>query len=63
MRFVPELRPMIAAGIVEGMVSFKNFNPAKISPAYANDGFEAELQSLASSNDGKLNASGRATMF
>ncbi len=62
-RFVPELRPMIAAGIVEGMVSFKNFNPAKISPAYANDGFEAELQSLASSNDGKLNASGRAAMF
>ncbi|MCB1673394.1 MAG: DUF11 domain-containing protein [Pseudomonadales bacterium] len=62
-RFVPELRPMIAAGIVEGMVSFKNFNPAKVAPAYANDGFEAELQSLASGNDGKLNASGRAAMF
>lgn len=62
-RFVPELRPMIAAGIIEGMVSFKNFNSAKVSPAYANDGFEAELQSLASANDGKLNAAGRAAMF
>ena len=62
-RFVPELRPMVAAGIIEGMVSFKNFNAAKVDPAYANDGFEAELQSLASSNDGKLNASGRAAMF
>ncbi|MBK7300478.1 MAG: DUF11 domain-containing protein [Moraxellaceae bacterium] len=62
-RFVPELRPMVAAGIIEGMVSFKNFNAAKVDPAYANDGFEAELQNLASGKDGKLNASGRAAMF
>ncbi len=62
-RFVPELRPMVAAGIIEGMVSFKNFSTAKVDPAYANDGFEAELQSLASGKDGKLNAGGRAAMF
>ncbi|HMU86472.1 MAG TPA: hypothetical protein PKC11_02450 [Agitococcus sp.] len=62
-RFVPELRPMVAAGIVEGMVTFKNFDSAKVQPAYANDGFEAELQNLSSSNDGKLNVGGRAAMF
>jgi len=62
-RFVPELRPMVAAGIIEGMVSFKNFDSAKVQPAYANDGFESELQSLSNSNDGKLNIGGRAAMF
>lgn len=62
-RFVPELRPMIAAGIIEGMVSFKNFDANKVSPVHANDGFEAELQSLSRSNDGKLNIGGRAAMF
>ena len=62
-RFVPELRPMVAAGIIEGMVSFKDFDSNKVSPAFANDGFEAELQSLANANDGKLNLGGRAAMF
>lgn len=62
-RFVPELRPMVAAGIVEGMVSFKNFDTNKVSKANAKDGFEDELHSLASANDGKLNAAGRAAMY
>lgn len=62
-RFVPELRPMIAAGIIEGMVSFKNFDTNKVSTANAQDGFEDELQSLASANDGQLNVNGRAAMF
>ena len=62
-RFVPELRPMVAAGIIEGMVSFKNFDTNKVSAANAKDGFEDELNSLASANDGKLNAAGRAAMF
>lgn len=62
-RFVPELRPMVAAGIIEGMVSFKDFDTTKVQPSFANDGFEAELQSLSSSNDGKLNVGGRAAMF
>jgi hypothetical protein len=54
---------MVAAGIIEGMVSFKNFDTNKVSAANAKDGFEDELNSLASSNDGKLNAAGRAAMF
>ncbi|WP_107864180.1 SdrD B-like domain-containing protein [Agitococcus lubricus] len=62
-RFVPELRPMVATGIIEGMVSFKNFDTAKVSAANARDGFEEELQSLASSNDGQLNANGRAAFY
>lgn len=62
-RFVPELRPMVAAGIIEGMVSFKNFDSNKVSAANAKDGFEDELKSLANANDGKLNLGGRAAMF
>lgn len=62
-RFVPELRPIVAAGIIEGMVSFKNFDSNKVSAANATDGFEDELQSLANANNGKLNLGGRAAMF
>ncbi len=62
-RFVPELRPMVAAGIVEGMVSFKHFDTNKVSAANAQDGFEDELSSLASSNNGQLNVGGRAALF
>ncbi|RZU47726.1 putative repeat protein (TIGR01451 family) [Fluviicoccus keumensis] len=62
-RFVPELRPMIATGIAEGMVSFRNFDTAKVSPAMAADGFEEELTSLSSSDNGQLNTTGRLAFF
>jgi len=62
-RFVPELRPMVVAGIVEGMISLKDFDSGRLTPAMANDGFEDELGSLASGKDGKLNSSGRAALF
>lgn len=62
-KFVPELRPMIVAGIAEGMISLKDFDSSKISPAMASDGFEEELNNLAGSNDGKLNATGRMAFF
>ncbi|RYY80955.1 MAG: DUF11 domain-containing protein [Moraxellaceae bacterium] len=62
-RFLPALRPMIAAGIVEGAVSFEKFDPKQLSQVNRNDGFEEELNDLASSNGGKTNTTGRAALF
>ncbi len=62
-KFVPELRPMVASGIVEGMIRLKDFDSSKITPAQAADGFEDELHTLASANDGKLNFQGRSAFF
>ncbi len=62
-KFVPAMRPLIAAGIVEGMISLKDFDTSKLTPAMASDGFEDELRSLSSSQDGQLNTSGRVAFF
>ena len=63
LRFVPELRPMIAAGIVEGSVSLTDFDPKEIGAVSRNDGFEQELRELSNSDDGKLQTTGRAAFF
>lgn len=63
LRFVPELRPMIAAGIVEGAISLTDFDPKALSKASKDDGFEAELNELATGKDGKLQTTGRAAFF
>ena len=62
-RFVPELRPMIAAGIIEGAISLTDFDPKSLSKASKDDGFEAELNELATGKDGKLQTTGRAAFF
>lgn len=62
-RFVPELRPMIAAGIVEGAISLTDFDPKALSKASKDDGFEAELNELATGKDGKLQTTGRSAFF
>lgn len=41
--FVPEKRPMVAAGLVEGIVNFRD--KAMLAQPRRNDGFEQELQS------------------
>ncbi|HEY4714371.1 MAG TPA: hypothetical protein VIH30_09070, partial [Aquirhabdus sp.] len=62
-RFLPNLRPMIAVGIVEGAVSFQKFDPRKLSQVSRNDGFEQELNEISSSNHGTVNSMGRAALF
>lgn len=62
-RFLPNLRPMIAVGIVEGAVSFQKFDPRKLSQVSRNDGFEQELNEISSSNHGTVNSTGRAALF
>jgi len=59
--FVPELRDMIAVGVLEGVVNLRN---GAIKPAGARDGFERELRNFSRSwNDGKGGAGGRAAFF
>src|SRR6202790_4063845 len=48
--FVPVLRPMIAAGVVDEIISFRNFSGNSISPVQTNDGFEEELRALSIRN-------------
>ena len=62
-RFLPNLRPIIATGIIEGAISFKDFDPSELNKVDSNDGFEEELNEISSADDGKLKTSGRAAMF
>src|SRR5260364_99505 len=56
-RFVPELREMIAAGLIEGVISLRRLNAAALAPARSNDGFEQELKRWSRQfNHGKANA-------
>jgi hypothetical protein len=59
--FTPALRPMVAAGIVEGMVTL---NSGRIETGRGNNGFERELRTFSrSSADGKQTAAGRTAFF
>ena len=60
--FVPELRPMVAAGLVEGIVNFRN--RTVIDPARRGDAFEREIEHWARQfRDGKASVGARAAFF
>lgn len=63
--FVPDLRPAIAVGIVEGQVSLNRTHADANTPTIRNDGLEDELSVLADSSTGRDNTSlaGRAAFF
>lgn len=62
LEFTPQLRPLIAAGIVEGTITFNNLG-AKIESISSNDSFEEELQTLSGENGEKTTTHGRAAFF
>ncbi len=59
-RFVPDLRPLIAAGIIEGTLRLNQ--PLNISSVADNDGFERELKALAYEFN-NFNADARIAFF
>ena len=60
--FVPELRPMVAAGLVEGIVNFRN--RTTLGPVRTGDVFEQEIQSWSREfNGGKSNVAARTAFF
>ena len=60
--FVPELRPMVAAGLVEGIINFKS--RTVVDPVRRGDAFEQEIESWSRRfNGGKADAAARAAFF
>jgi len=62
--FVPELRPFMAVGLVEGAINMRTLGAGSIVPARSRDGFEEELRGwLETSEDGRASAGGRAAFY
>ena len=60
--FVPELRPLVAAGLVEGIINFRN--KGRLNMVRRGDGFEQDIERWSREfNGGKANAAGRAAFF
>jgi hypothetical protein len=60
--FVPDQRPMVAAGLVEGILSFRN--KVQLSQPRRQDGFEQEIESWSRQfKGGKANLAARAAFF
>lgn len=63
-RLVPKLRPLIAAGIVEGVLNLRNLSPSALQPAQGEDVFERQIRSASRSFDGGKDQAGvRASLF
>ncbi len=64
MDFLPNLRPLIAAGVIEGVLNLSKLDTRALVPSRKQDHFEQELNNLSTtSNDGKLQAAARTALF
>jgi hypothetical protein len=62
--FIPDLRPMIAVGLIEGIINFRNFDPSKLRTPRSRDNFDQELRNFQKQfNDGKGDAAVRTAFF
>ena len=62
--FLPNLRPMIAAGLIEGVLNLRRLDPQALVPTRQQDSFEQQLKNLSvSSSDGKTDAAARTALF
>ncbi len=60
--FVPDLRPMLAAGLVEGVLSFRN--RVTLNPVRRGDAFEQEIESWSREfRGGKASAAARVAFY
>ncbi len=63
-RYVPELREMLAVGLIEAGVRSNKFDPRQIMQAAEDDGFDKELTNLTRDfNGGKSAVGGRVAMY
>jgi len=60
--FLPPLRPMLAAGVLEGQIQMNSFNMKNIQTVRQRDSFEQQLTLFARSN-GKTDTGARAALF
>ena len=64
MRFTPNLRPMLVAGLVDGVIHLRNINFSAIEPVRKADSFEKELVSFSQvSQNGKKSVAARAAFY
>ena len=62
--FAPELRQMVAAGLVEGVIAMRNKSADEIHPVRPNDGFEQDIRTWARSfEDGQGTVTARTAFF
>nr|WP_314632108.1 hypothetical protein [uncultured Janthinobacterium sp.] len=62
--FLPELRDMLAVGLIDGIISKRSLSSSDIAPSRFNDGFERDIVRWSRAfNNGKANVAGRAAMF
>ena len=63
-RYVPELRDLLAVGLIEGRLRSDKFDPRQITPVRENDGFDRELKGFTKDfNGGKTKFGARAAMY
>ena len=60
--FLPELRPMLAVGLIDGMIRFSDFGKNGLLPLRQKESFEKELNML-SYEHGQVQAGMRAAVF
>lgn len=62
--FMPNLRPMIAAGLIEGIVSLHDLSLSSLVPTQRGDNFEREIDNASASfDDGKGSGAARASLY
>ncbi len=62
--YLPDLRQMLAVGLVEGAINFRSLSLRNLISATRRDSFEQEIRRLSyQSNDGKTTAAARAALF
>ena len=62
--FLPDLRPMIAVGVIEGAINFRSLNFRNLVSPRQRDSFEQEIQRFSQTDaQGRTTAAARAAVF
>ena len=62
--FLPDLRDLLAVGLIEGVLNLRKLDTRALQPTRAQDGFEQEISHLSRTwNEGKYDAGARAALF
>lgn len=62
--FLPDLREMVASGLIEGIINLRKLDSRALVPTRQQDAFEKEIvNTVRTWNDGKYQGSARAAMF
>ncbi|MGB5443171.1 MAG: carboxypeptidase regulatory-like domain-containing protein [Gammaproteobacteria bacterium] len=61
--FLPDLRPLIAVGVIEGAIDFSRLDEGDLAPATKQDSFEEQIRELQFGEDDRLRGGVRGSMF